>query len=94
MLRYAETGDENYLQWCVDRALSWAGQFPHITDSATMAWYDMAIAYRTMVLVTLLRAASVSTAMTNEQYRALLELSLRHRDAHWAETSFNPRNNQ
>lgn len=91
--QWAETGDENYLQWCVDRALSWAGQFPHITDSATMAWYDMAIAYRTMVLVTLLRAASVSTAMTNEQYRALLELSLRHRDAHWAETSFNPRNN-
>ena len=90
---WARSGQELYLSWCVQRALSWSAHFPDIYDHSTMAWYDMAIAYRTMVLITLLRAAEESDVVTDEQYRDLLHLGFRQRDAHWLEQSFNPRNN-
>lgn len=93
LMQWAETGEEHYVEWCVERALDWAEQYRDINQENTMAWYDMAIAYRTMVLITLLRIGTVSATITDEQYRGLLELGLRQRDAHWLDASFNPRNN-
>lgn len=93
LMEWARTGDDHYLMWCVERAISWAEEFSDTADDSTMAWYDMAIAYRTVVLLTLVRAGSLDTEMSTEQYRSLLELVLRQRDAHWKDESFNPRNN-
>ncbi|MEX5249666.1 UNVERIFIED_CONTAM: heparinase II/III family protein [Kocuria sp. CPCC 205295] len=93
LMEWARTGDESFLRWCLDRALSWSAEFADLHDDSTMAWYDMAIAYRTMVLITLLRAAEVSNEVSDDEYAALLIQAFRQRDGHWADASFNPRNN-
>lgn len=93
LVQWAQTGNEKFLRWCMDRATSWMNQFSDVTDDSTMAWYDMAIAYRTMVVLTLLRASEVSTEITDNEYSSLIKLALLQRDGHWNEKSFNPRNN-
>lgn len=93
LMEWARTGDSAFLRWCVERALSWIDEFTDIHDESTMAWYDMAIAYRTMVLITLLRGAEVSSEITDAEYASLLKFAFQQRDAHWEERSFNPRNN-
>lgn len=93
LMEWSRTGDPALARWAVDRALSWIAEFGDIDDDSTMAWYDMAIAYRTMVLITLLRIAEVEDEVTDAEYAQLLRFALRQRDAHWEEKAFNPRNN-
>lgn len=93
LMEWSRTGDPALARWAVDRALSWIAEFGDIDDDSTMAWYDMAIAYRTMVLITLLRIAEVEDAVTDAEYAQLLRFALRQRDAHWEKKAFNPRNN-
>ncbi|GLU86781.1 hypothetical protein Kosp01_15270 [Kocuria sp. NBRC 114282] len=93
LMEWSRTGDPALARWAVDRALSWIAEFGEIDDDSTMAWYDMAIAYRTMVLITLLRIAEVEDEVTDAEYAQLLRFALRQRDAHWEKKAFNPRNN-
>lgn len=93
LMEWSRTGDPALARWAVDRALSWIAEFGDIDDDSTMAWYDMAIAYRTMVLITLLRIAEVEDEVTDAEYAQLLRFALRQRDAHWEKKAFNPRNN-
>ena len=93
LMEWSRTGDTALARWAVDRALSWIAEFGDIDDDSTMAWYDMAIAYRTMVLITLLRIAEVEDEVTDAEYAQLLRFALRQRDAHWEKKAFNPRNN-
>lgn len=89
---WGETGDDEYIEWSVRRALAWGAQFTQI-DPDSMAWYDMAIAYRSTALQALVRAAAQSRAVSDDEFAGLVELSLRQRDAHWEPWSFNARNN-
>ncbi|MGQ1836900.1 glycosyltransferase [Kocuria turfanensis] len=89
---WAATGEAKYLRWCVDRALSWTQEFPDL-DDPSMAWYDMSVAYRSIVLLSIIRASAASSTVTDDEFAGLLRLALRHRDAHWREESFNVRNN-
>lgn len=86
------TGDDHYLLWCVQRALRWGETFTEI-DTSSMAWYDMALAYRSVALQGLVRAASSCSLVTDQEIQHLLVLALRQRDAHWQAESFNARNN-
>lgn len=87
-----ETGEEQFILWAVQRALSWIEAFP-VIDFSSMAWYDMAIAYRSVALQSLVRSSATCTSVTDEQFEQLVQLTLLHRDAHWQEESFNARNN-
>ncbi|NHU84260.1 glycosyltransferase [Kocuria sp. JC486] len=89
---WEETGSAHYLEWAVQRALQWATYFP-VIDPSTMAWYDMALAYRSVVLQGLIRAVAGSSAVSDSDFNTLVESTLRQRDAHWRPDSFNPRNN-
>lgn len=89
---WSATGDDRYLTWCIERAVSWTREFEVIHEDS-MAWYDMAIAYRSVALLSLIRSCAISTAVSDQDFVILLRLALRQRDAHWSESSFNPRNN-
>ena len=89
---WARTGDKSYLQWAIDVALEWIEEHPFI-DFSIMAWYDMALAYRSVNLQALVLAAANTNLVSNDQFQALLHLCLVHRDAHWHHKSFNGRNN-
>ncbi|MGP9490575.1 heparinase II/III domain-containing protein [Glutamicibacter sp. AOP5-A2-7] len=93
LMLWAVEGDNDYLMWCVDRAISWIDEFSDIEDVSSMAWYDMALAYRTVVLMCLVRAAEYSDSISSVQYHKLLCLAELHRDAHYTSEAFNPRNN-
>lgn len=86
------TGSDHYMEWAVHRALRWGDAFNHI-DSESMAWYDMALAYRSTTLQGLIRGAAQSSAVSDEAFTSLIRLALKQRDAHWEGWSFNPRNN-
>ncbi|WP_312794351.1 heparinase II/III family protein [Kocuria sp.] len=89
---WARTGDTSYLQWAVDVALEWIEEHP-VVDFSIMAWYDMALAYRSVNLQALVLAAAGTDLVGDDQFRSLLRLCLVHRDAHWRAESFNARNN-
>lgn len=86
------TGEDKYLLWCVQRALRWGSTFTTI-DTDSMAWYDMALAYRSVALQALIRAAAGSEQVPDSAFEQLMILALRQRDAHWMDYSFNPRSN-
>ncbi|MFD3799876.1 heparinase II/III family protein [Kocuria palustris] len=86
------TGSDHYMKWVVRRALNWGDAFSEITPDS-MAWYDMALAYRSTTLQALIRGAAQSAAVSDEEFASLVRLALKQRDAHWEAWSFNPRNN-
>lgn len=86
------TGSDHYMEWAVRRALRWNDMFVNI-DAESMAWYDMALAYRSTTLQALVRGAAQCAAVSDEDFASLIRLSLKQRDAHWEGWSFNPRNN-
>lgn len=86
------TGSDHYLLWCVQRALRWGQTFTHI-DTDSMAWYDMALAYRSVALQGLIRAAAGCPQVPDHEIQQLLLMALRQRDAHWMDYSFNARSN-
>ncbi|WP_368842400.1 heparinase II/III family protein [Kocuria sp. CPCC 205235] len=87
-----ETGEDRFVEWAVHRALTWFEAFPSI-DFNSMAWYDMALSYRSVALQALVRSSAACDSVTDEQFEQLLRLALLQRDAHWQEESFNARNN-
>lgn len=87
-----ETGEDRFVEWAVQRALTWFEAFPTI-DFNSMAWYDMALSYRSVALQALVRSSAACDSVTDEQFEQLLRLALLQRDAHWQEESFNARNN-
>lgn len=87
-----ETGEDRFVEWAVRRALTWFEAFPSI-DFNSMAWYDMALSYRSVALQALVRSSAACDSVTDEQFEQLLRLALLQRDAHWQEESFNARNN-
>lgn len=93
LMQWGGADDDTYLKWCVDRAISWTEEFSDIEDVISMAWYDMSLAYRTVVLTCLIRAAEYSETISNDQYHKLISLAELHRDAHSTNKAFNPRNN-
>ncbi|MBD2761399.1 heparinase II/III family protein [Kocuria sp. cx-116] len=89
---WAETGEDRFVEWAVHRALTWFQAFPAI-DFCSMAWYDMALSYRSVALQALVRSSAACASVTDRQFEQLLRLALLQRDAHWHEKSFNARNN-
>jgi len=89
---WAENGEDRFVEWAVHRALTWFEAFP-VIDFASMAWYDMALSYRSVALQALVRSSAACASVTDRQFEQLLRLALLQRDAHWQEKSFNARNN-
>ncbi|WP_431812888.1 heparinase II/III domain-containing protein [Kocuria sp. cx-455] len=89
---WADTGEERFVKWAVHRALTWFEAFPTI-NFTSMAWYDMALSYRSVALQALVRSSAACSSVTDQQFEQLVRLAMLHRDAHWQEESFNARNN-
>lgn len=79
------------LDWCLDIAASWGRANLGETPSS-MAWYDMALSWRSPRLVGLLHLA-VAAGVPSGRLAPLFELVLAHVDAHLARDSFAAHNN-
>jgi glycosyltransferase involved in cell wall biosynthesis len=89
---FAETGYRRYLEWCVDRAVSWADQFNHGEALGTMAWYDMALGLRGHRLAYLTEWA-LRTGSAAKTLATLLRCVKLHQQHYVASAAFNPSSN-
>lgn len=89
---FERTSRRHYLDWCVERAVSWARVFNRGDDRGTMAWYDMAIGLRAYRLAYLFEHA-VRNRVGSDQVDILLTAIRRHQVELMAERAFNPGTN-
>ncbi|MEV0274245.1 heparinase II/III family protein, partial [Hamadaea sp. NPDC050747] len=89
---YEATGESRYLDWCVERAVSWAETFNEGDARGTMAWYDMAIGLRAYRLAYLVEQC-VLRGYPKDVLAALLTCVVRHQREFYDDRIFNPRNN-
>jgi glycosyltransferase involved in cell wall biosynthesis len=89
---YEETGDRRYLDWCVERAVSWAEQFNEGDAQGTMAWYDMALGLRGHRLAYLTEWA-IRVGSGSKTISTLLKCVIRHQQEYYRDDVFNPRSN-
>jgi hypothetical protein len=89
---FMRTGDQAYLQWCLERAVSWSDRYSdHETDNA-IVWYNMALGQRALRLAGLIYLGA-KNGIASEDFRALLRAVDRHRLEFASESSFNPGTN-
>jgi glycosyltransferase involved in cell wall biosynthesis len=89
---YSRTKERRYLDWCVDRAASWASFFNEGDGRGTMAWYDMALGLRGHRLAYLVEQAVLNDARP-EAIPDLLACVVRHQQEYFSDQAFNPRSN-
>ncbi|GAA1145811.1 heparinase II/III domain-containing protein [Nesterenkonia lutea] len=89
---YLSSGQQHYLEWAVDVAVSWTNAVLPADEPGFMEWYDMALSLRSPRLAGLLVLAS-RAGFRAEALRPLFALALSHRDTHEADESFVSRNN-
>ncbi|HZM84289.1 MAG TPA: heparinase II/III family protein, partial [Candidatus Limnocylindrales bacterium] len=90
---YAKSGHRPYLDWCIDRAVSWAESFNEgDPEPGVMAWYDMALGARCHRLAYLVEQA-ILHGVEERKLTILLACVLRHQKELFADRAFNPRNN-
>jgi hypothetical protein len=89
---YADTGNRRYLDWCVERAASWARVFNNGDARGTEAWYDMAVGRRGYRLAYLVEQALIN-GLGEGTASLLLTCVTRHQRELLADRAFNPRTN-
>jgi hypothetical protein len=89
---YETTSERRYLDWCLDRAVSWAETFNEGDARGTMAWYDMALGYRCHRLAYLVERA-IALEVEPGRIATLLACVVRHQRALFEDDAFNSRNN-
>ena len=89
---FADTGERRYLDWCVDRAVSWARVFNDGDARGTMAWYDMALGLRGHRLALVVEQALLCDT-SPEKLSLLLACVVRHQQEYFADAVFNARSN-
>ncbi|UOD80476.1 heparinase II/III domain-containing protein [Paenarthrobacter ureafaciens] len=92
MQEFIRSGDRTYLQWCLDRAVSWSERYSDQDTANEIVWYNMALGQRSLRLAGLIYLGA-KNGMTGPELRSLLAAVDRHRTELALDTSFNPRTN-
>lgn len=91
---YGESGEAHYLDWVLERAVSWIDYYV-IEDrhgEGSMAWYDMGLGLRSPRLTALI-ALALRADVAEEVLRKLIAGAMRHQFEHSLDRSFNSRTN-
>ncbi|MCT9869159.1 heparinase II/III family protein [Paenarthrobacter aurescens] len=89
---FIRTGQREYLQWCLDRAVSWSERYSDQETDNAIVWYNMALGQRALRLAGLIYLGA-RNGVTVHEMRSLLDAVDRHRIEFALESSFNPRTN-
>ncbi|WP_172325734.1 heparinase II/III family protein [Paenarthrobacter sp. CM16] len=89
---FIRTGDKAYLQWCLDRAVSWSERYSDQETGNAIVWYNMALGQRALRLAGLIYLGA-KNGIALAELRSLLSAVDRHRHEFSLESSFNPRTN-
>ncbi|MEJ1112870.1 heparinase II/III family protein [Paenarthrobacter sp. CCNWLY172] len=89
---FIRTGEKTYLQWCLDRAVSWSERYSGQETDNAIVWYNMALGQRALRLAGLIYLGA-KNGITIQELRSLLGAVDRHRLEFALESSFNPRTN-
>ncbi|SCZ49513.1 Heparinase II/III N-terminus [Arthrobacter sp. UNCCL28] len=90
--QFIRTGERAYLQWCLDRAVSWSDRYSGQETDNPIVWYNMALGQRALRLAGLIYLGA-KNGMAVQEMRSLLSAVDRHRLEFSLESSFNPRTN-
>lgn len=86
------TGRPDYLEWCVDVALSWARRYARGDAGESQAWYDMALGMRSEVLGRLIQEV-VASGQLDDIVLELADLAVLHGERLSRPEAYNPRTN-
>ncbi|MFJ4029180.1 heparinase II/III family protein [Paenarthrobacter sp. NPDC089989] len=89
---FIRTGERKYLQWCLDRAVSWSERYCEQETANAIVWYNMALGQRALRLAGLIYLGA-RNGITDADFRSLLHAVDRHRVEFTLDSSFNPRTN-
>ena len=89
---FVATGRREYLEWCVDVALSWARRYARGDAGDSQAWYDMAQAMRSEVLGRLIQEV-VASGELDDIVLELADLAVVHGERLSRPEAYNPRTN-
>jgi glycosyltransferase involved in cell wall biosynthesis len=89
---FVRKGERRYLDWCIDRAVSWARVFNEADARGTMAWYDMALGLRGHRMAYVVEQAVLGDT-SPDNVSVLLACVVRHQQEYFADSAFNARNN-
>lgn len=89
---FLATGDRAYLQWCLDRAVSWSERYSSQETDNAIVWYNMALGQRALRLAGLIYLGA-RNGIAVQELRTLLYAVNRHELEFALESSFNPRTN-
>lgn len=89
---FIRTGDAKFLQWCLDRAVSWSDRYADKNTDNDIVWYNMALGQRALRLATLIHLGA-NSGISSNGLETLLHTAERHRNEFLLERSFNPRMN-
>lgn len=89
---FIRTGEHVYLQWCLDRAVSWSERYSDQETDNAIVWYNMALGQRALRLAGLIYLGA-QNGIAVQELRSLLRAVDRHRLEFALDSSFNPRTN-
>ncbi|WP_370278965.1 heparinase II/III family protein [Pseudarthrobacter sp. NamB4] len=89
---FVGTQDLQFLEWCIERAVSWSERYTEQTTDNDIVWYNMALGQRALRLASLIHLAA-HNGISCDNLAVLVRAANRHGRRLLSDKSFNPRTN-
>lgn len=89
---FVRTQNPKFLEWCIERAVSWSERYAEESTDNDIVWYNMALGQRALRLASLIHLGA-HNGISHDALTVLLRAAKRHGREFQSDKSFNPRTN-